>query len=62
MLLAAIPEALYIQVVPLKSSNARPGSNDALEGTGLRIYNGEELVAEIVRPTSFATKESWEKK
>jgi hypothetical protein len=43
-------------------SGARPRSNDALEGMWLRIYKGEELVAEIVRPTNLATKESWEKK
>ena len=43
-------------------SGARPRSNDALEGMWLRIYKGDELVAEIVRPTSLATKESWEKK
>jgi hypothetical protein len=42
-------------------SGARPRANDTLEGIRLRIYKGDEMLAEVARPPSLATKEPWEK-
>lgn len=42
------------------TDGAKPSANGALSGIWVRVYQGENLVAEMCKPTNLSFKETWE--